>query len=191
MKIRKIHVILGVIVLFVLCGVIANVAEDDRAISPIIESAESDDLVFDDSCVNAEELSYIRHLAIGTETIGSSSGDLADLFDKASTNPALILDQDWKASVQTLISRIRVVAENILDLQAPTSVSSISDPANAMAQSFLISMERYAHGIDNLDVKLIEDGISAMSIGTEYMSRMGRASEVFVMDRKASVACAE
>lgn len=131
------------------------------------------------TCPTPEEQAYFLELNKHILGIGAAANELASEFSRLSDNPFLIASQDWIIPVAVQLSSLDVEADAILHLDGPSSVESISDEAEAMAQLVKGGVDLYTSGIDNIDPGDLEAGALKFVEATEKMNNIAQTRETF------------
>ena len=116
------------------------------------------------------------------------SNDFAHLNELAAHHTALISDDHWRWKVDIVLSLMTTHAEEILALDAPSTMGSIHVDFSKMALEIQIFAALYAEGIEDADAAQIQSALSHLAEvdrwaaeGTQQMEslcRDGRRGEM-------------
>ena len=131
------------------------------------------------TCPTVEDVIYLAALVGHLERIQSSASAIGDLASEAADNPLLIFDDSWKTRMGVALAVIEIGAEGILALDAPSSASKVSTPAEAMAHKLLRVTVLFARGFDRLDLNALEEGLSLFRSVSDDLNAMSIAVDSF------------
>ena len=115
--------------------------------------------------------------------VGTNSGQLSALFFEAADNPLLLFNDNWRTEAIVYLAALDSSSRGVLDLNAPSSVSSVQTQANRAADAIQRAVLKHARGIDKLDNTLLLDGASEMTTASGHMNQVAEMVDNFCLNR--------
>ena len=131
------------------------------------------------SCPTTREEVYFVALGGYISEISEISFVLGDLMLEMSYDPSVILDDSWTIDFAVGIVELNTVAEGILELGVPSSVSKISAPAESAARKILRATDLFVQGIDEVDPDAIGEATDLIISAGNDITAVGSARESF------------
>ena len=129
------------------------------------------------TCPTEEELAYVVLLIVEFEEQKSNSSELSDLFSQLSNDGFLIVDADWIFSIKAQLAALDRLADAMIELSAPSSMSSVEKEVGEMAQLLKAAVDDYATAIDNIDPDLLLAGSEQLGHVPGAIERITQAIE--------------
>ena len=131
------------------------------------------------ACLTAQEAEYFYELASELDETATSAQTLADRLSLLADDPSLLLDDAWRLQIGFLSLALRFQAELIILLDAPSSVSSVSNPAMEAARMVQAAVVYYTVGFNNRDLDTIAAGLVQLNLAISSTERVIRAIETY------------
>ena len=132
-----------------------------------------------EECPSSAEQAYFSEMSDNLNLMSRAAPEMSGLFTQAADNPRLFTSDDWKFNVAVQLGLMSAGSENILGMDPPPSVSSVSLLARRAAQDTRDAVDLYASGIDNLDPDDLLAANSLIRSASGYMTRMNEVLLAF------------
>lgn len=116
--------------------------------------------------LTSSEKSYLLEAGAIVGSYGESSANLSDLMTRASLQTSLILDSDWKASVNGEVAIWRLNSLSLELLQPPSRFKDVHNNFLLVASHYNRAGTLLIDGIDTLDADKITEAGNEMTLGT-------------------------
>ena len=123
-------------------------------------------------CQRGAESKYIGTLRNHVALITEQSAELSQNLVRMSKDPYLISNPTWKSEVGANLGFMLYGAEEILELDPPGSLYSLSQAAERMAREIKATVGLYTRGLDSLDADKANEGTERAEKAATYMGEM-------------------
>ena len=158
----------GFILLMIVAVIVGEDADDDGGSRPVRSSTPRPIPL----CQRDAEREYMATLRNNVALITEQSDELWESLTRMSKDPYLISSPSWKYEVGTNLGFMLYGASEILELDSPRSLQSLSRAAERMAREVEAAVALHTSALDNLDADRMNDGTQRISKATTYMQEM-------------------
>lgn len=123
-------------------------------------------------CDRPAEARYLAGIDRAMVSAEAGGDDLSRLMDELARNPALVLHPDFVRDLKAGIALMRSGVDELIDLQAPDSLSEIDREAKNMARELHASLNLYSVAIDDIDGSKLNQGTERILNAADYMESM-------------------
>ena len=128
------------------------------------------------TCLTLAEATYADSLGGYFTLIVDFDSYVGELINEASLDPLVLIDEDWKSIVPSMIF-ITLLAQNTLDLNPPPSFRAVSTPVEEAMRRYITAWERLGYAIKNLDAEALSEAVRLYGEATTYMEEIPQAIE--------------
>ena len=125
--------------------------------------------------LTASEQNYATTMAEHSSSVGEAMSNLSDLMG----NPQIGYDE-WTIDVATEVTVIRLLYEEVQEIEPPSSMADIHYNYVQAMWHYNRSMDLLVEGIDTLNPDLMDQAISEIEMGTEYLNEAIELTEDFI-----------
>ena len=120
------------------------------------------------------ESNYLNIIETNSQTCGTALTELGQLLSDAQ-----IFDEDWIVEVAIQMATIRLCYEEMLATTPPDSMLTIHNKYIQALQHFNNACSLLAEGIDNLDMDSMDQAITEMELGNQFIDEATTAVKDF------------
>ena len=120
-------------------------------------------------CPTPAETVYFASLGEITSSTGDAFQGISTLMEMATSNLALLLDDDWRLRIVLVLSAMRWGADEMRDLFPPDSLHEIHNDIVRMADKIDDYVDLIEAGLDKVDVDLLLMSAETLEDITELM----------------------
>ena len=125
--------------------------------------------------LTTSEQDYATTMAEHSSSVGEAMSNLSDLMG----NPQIGYDE-WTIDVATEVTVIRLLYEEVQEIEPPSSMADIHYNYVQAMWHYNRSMDLLVEGIDTLNPDLMDQAISEIEMGTEYLNEAIELTEDFI-----------
>ena len=166
----------GCLILTAIGGVLLIVIVLIASICDAAGSSESTPTPQAASCPTPAERPYFTSVGSISSEIGQTFGLLAVALERASVNPYLLIDPDWKLEMSLVLALILAHADQIRELAPPGTAAYLHRDMLEIASLLEETALTVAEGLDNLDT----DRMVTATISIERIASLANSLETKV-----------
>ena len=120
------------------------------------------------SCPTAEEARYFGQMHDIYTDFGKTSAEFIKQNDRATDEPFLLFDEDWKRVMALVLVALQASADDIDAVRPPPSTASIHAQSQRFGQEIRDFTVLYASSIDALDPDTLRVALAKLESATAY-----------------------
>ena len=114
-------------------------------------------------CPTPDEGIYFDQVAELSTDLALGLANVGDLTAQVSSNPQLVLDQEWQLNAVLVLAPLGATADTMLSLSAPSSLTSLHYGHQTLARQINAFTELYVLFIDNSDFAILEQAVRKLA----------------------------
>lgn len=146
--------------------------------TPEVEAAEAPEESSDKADVLAEldkTIAYSEGMGVDLDSLTQLLEMFGEQNQKVGVNPEIMFDEDWQMDTVIILQLLDETIASIRESQPPEAFQQSHDLTMQAMDEFQFMVDNYPAAVDNLDVALMEQCVTAMTNGANFISQATEA----------------